>query len=51
MEINHEKVAAVSDFVAKAKDAQTNKKPALLLVQRGGATLYTVIKPAEAAQG
>jgi len=48
LEINHEKVAAVSDFVAKAKDAQTNKKPALLLVQRGGATLYTVIKPAEA---
>ena len=47
MEINHDKVAAVADFVAKAKEAQTNKKPALLLVQRGGATLYTVIKPAE----
>jgi serine protease Do len=51
LEINHDKVGAVSDFVAKAKDAQTNKKPALLLVQRGGATLYTVIKPSEAAQG
>jgi serine protease Do len=52
MEVNHDKVATVSDFVAKAKDAQANKKPALLLVQRGGATLYTVIKPAEArAQG
>src|SRR5579862_2170805 len=52
LEVNHDKVAAVSDFVAKAKDAQTKKKPALLLVQRGGATLYTVIKPAEAqAQG
>jgi serine protease Do len=48
LEINHDKVAAVSDFVAKAKEAQTKKKPALLLVQRGGATLYTVIKPAEA---
>ncbi|HKN13343.1 MAG TPA: DegQ family serine endoprotease [Candidatus Binatus sp.] len=47
LEVNHDKVAAVSDFVAKAKEAQTNKKPALLLVQRGGATLYTVIKPAE----
>jgi serine protease Do len=47
MEVNHDKVATVSDFVAKAKDAQANKKPALLLVQRGGATLYTVIKPAE----
>jgi len=51
MEINHEKVAAVSDFVARAKEAQANKKPALLLVQRGGATLYTVIKPAGEAQG
>ncbi|MGA7873956.1 MAG: DegQ family serine endoprotease [Candidatus Binatus sp.] len=50
LEINHDKVAAVSDFVAKAKEAQTNKKPALLLVQRGGATLYTVIKPAGEAQ-
>jgi serine protease Do len=52
MEVNHDKIATVSDLMAKAKDAQTNKKPALLLVQRGGATLYTVIKPAEAqAQG
>jgi serine protease Do len=51
MEVNHDKVATVSDFVAKAKEAQTNKKPALLLVQRGGATLYTVIKPAGQAQG
>src|ERR1700689_4441024 len=48
MEVNHTKVATVSDFVAKAKEAQTSKTPALLLVQRGGATLYTVIKPAEA---
>src|SRR5271167_3965964 len=51
MEINHDKVAAVSDFVAKAKEAQSKKTPALLLVQRGGATLYTVIKPAAQAQG
>src|SRR5271163_1739596 len=51
MEINHDKVSAVSDFVAKAKDAQSKKTPALLLVQRGGATLYTVIKPAGQAQG
>ena len=52
LEVNHEKVAAVSEFVAKAKDAQNSKKPALLLVQRGGATLYTVIKPASGeAQG
>jgi serine protease Do len=51
LEVNHDKVAAVSDFVAKAKEAQSNKKSALLLVQRGGATLYTVIKPAGEAQG
>ena len=51
MEVNHDKIAALADFVAKAKEAQSNKKPALLLVQRGGATLYTVIKPAGAAQG
>jgi serine protease Do len=51
LEVNHDKVAAVSDFVAKAKQAQADKKPALLLVQRGGATLYTVIKPAGEAQG
>ena len=47
MEINHDKVATVADFVAKAKAAQANKTPALLLVERGGATLYTVVKPAE----
>ena len=51
LEVNHEKIAALADFVAKAKEAQTQKKPALLLVQRGGATLYTVIKPAGSAQG
>src|SRR5579862_4075361 len=52
LEVDHNKIGSVADFVAHAKDAQTNKKPALLLVQRGGATLYTVIKPAEAqAQG
>src|SRR5271166_5227993 len=52
LEINHDKVSAVSDFVAKAKDAQSKKTPASLLVQRGGATLYTVIKPAASqAQG
>src|SRR5262249_13657181 len=44
LEVNHEKVANVKDFIAKAKDAKNSKKPALLLVQRGTATLYTVIK-------
>ncbi len=45
LEVNREKVAGVADFAAKAKEAQTKKESALLLVQRGGATLYTVIKP------
>jgi serine protease Do len=51
VEVNHDKVAAVADFVAKAKAAQAGKKPALLLIQRGGATLYTVIKPGGQALG
>jgi len=51
LEINHNKISALADFVAKAKQAQSEKKPALLLVQRGGATLYTVVKPGGEAQG
>ena len=51
LEINHDKVATVSEFVAKAKDAKTSKKPSLLLVQRGGATLYTVIKSGASGKG
>jgi serine protease Do len=45
LEVNHDKVSTVDEFVNKAKEAKTTKKAALLLVQRGGATLYTVIKP------
>ncbi len=44
LEVNHEKVGSVEDFLAKAKSAKSTGKPALLLVQRGPATLYTVIK-------
>ncbi len=51
LEVNHDKISALADFVAKAKQAQSEKKPALLLVQRGGATLYTVVKPGGQAQG
>jgi serine protease Do len=51
LEVNHDKVGTVADFIAKAKDAQSKKKSALLLVQRQGATLYTVIKPAGEAKG
>jgi serine protease Do len=45
LEVNHDKIGAVADFVAKAKEAKANRKSALLLVQRQGSTLYTVIKP------
>ena len=34
-----------SDFLAKAKQAKKEKKPALMLVQRGNVSLFTVIKP------
>jgi serine protease Do len=44
LEINHSKVNSVKEFVAKVQDAKKTNKPALLLVQRGEVTLYTVIK-------
>jgi serine protease Do len=45
LEVNHDKVGSLKDFMAHAKEAKDQKKPALLLVQRGNMTLYTVIKP------
>jgi serine protease Do len=45
LEVNHDKVNSLKDFMAQAKEAKDQKKPALLLVQRGNMTLYTVIKP------
>jgi len=45
LEIDHQKVATVAEVVGKAKADIDAKKSALLLVQRGNATLYTVIKP------
>jgi len=44
LEVDHNKVATVNDFLAKAKEAKSNAKSALLLVQRGGTTIYMVIK-------
>src|SRR5579871_632500 len=46
LEVNHAKVNTVDDFLSAAKQAKKNKSSALLLVQRGNATMYTVIKPA-----
>jgi serine protease Do len=45
LEVNHKKVGNANDFASLAKSAQKDKKSALLLVQRGDATLYTVINP------
>ncbi len=45
LEVNHAKVNTVGDFLSAAKQAKKDKKSALLLVQRGNATMYTVIKP------
>jgi serine protease Do len=45
LEVNHEKIGSVEDFVGKAKESKKSHKSALLLVQRGNASLYTVIKP------
>jgi len=45
LEIDHKKVGTADDFAAMAKMSQKDKKSALLLVQRGTSTLYTVINP------
>ena len=45
LEVDHQKVATADDFATLAKGAQKNKKSALLLVQRGDSTLYTVVNP------
>jgi serine protease Do len=46
LEVNHHKVSSVDDFLAEVKQAKASKRPALILLQRGSATLYTVIKGA-----
>jgi serine protease Do len=45
LEVNRKKVDDVKQFLADAEDAKKTKKPALLLVQRGNSTLYTVVNP------
>jgi serine protease Do len=47
LEVDHDKVASAADFLAKAKAAKSSAKSALLLVQRGGTTIYMVIKSAK----
>jgi len=45
LEINHKKIGSADEFATIARQAQKSKSQALLLVQRGNATLYTVINP------
>jgi serine protease Do len=45
LEINHRKIGSADEFATIARQAQKSKSQALLLVQRGNATLYTVINP------
>jgi serine protease Do len=45
LEINHKKITSADEFAAIARQTQKSKSQALLLVQRGDATLYTVINP------
>jgi len=46
LEVNHDKISSIEEFLSKAKQAKKEKKSALLLVQRGSVSLFTVIKPA-----
>jgi serine protease Do len=45
LQINHEKLASADQFIHLARSLQTREGPALLLIQRHGQTLYTVINP------
>lgn len=44
LEVNKDKVNSLDDFLNEVKKAKSAGKGALLLVQRGDATLYTVVK-------
>ena len=48
LEVGPDKIADVKDFISRAKEAKNSKKPTRLLLQRGSATLYVVVKPPEA---
>src|SRR5579871_4688078 len=47
LEVENTKVSSADEFAAAAKSAQKANKSARLLVQRGNATIYMVINPAE----
>jgi serine protease Do len=45
LEIGHDRVKSTDEFAELAHKAQKEKKPALLLVERGSATMFMVINP------
>jgi len=45
LEVDHKKVANADEFATLARQLQKDNKSALVLVQRGGMTTYTVINP------
>ncbi|SRR5579875_537921 len=45
LEVDHDQVKSAGEFAELARKAQRKKKPALLLVERGNTTLFTVINP------
>ncbi|MGD0074592.1 MAG: DegQ family serine endoprotease [Candidatus Binataceae bacterium] len=45
LQLNREKISSIDDFLQKAKQAKKENKPALLLVQRGNVSMFTVVKP------
>jgi serine protease Do len=45
LEVNHAAVASPDEFMKLQRSAQNEHKPAVLLVERDGATLFTVLNP------
>jgi serine protease Do len=45
LEVDHKKIRSTADFARLAHQAQKDNKPALLLVERGNATVFTVVNP------
>jgi serine protease Do len=46
--IGEDKISSMDDFLARAKQAKKDKKPTRLLVQRGDASVFFIIKPSNA---
>jgi serine protease Do len=45
LQVDHDKVASPDDFSRLARRDQRERKPALMLVERGSGTMFTVVNP------